>query len=910
MAGVHIDGRLHEVDENQNLLHVALSLGYDLPYFCWHPALGSVGACRQCAVKQFRNEEDEKAGKGKLVMACMTAASEGTRISIADQEARAFRAAVVEWLMVNHPHDCPVCDEGGECHLQDMTVMTGHDYREYRFLKRTHRNQYLGPFINHEMNRCIACYRCVRFYRDFAGGRDLEVLGAHDQVYFGRKEEGTLESEFAGNLVEVCPTGVFTDKSLKRHYTRKWDLTTAPSVCVHCSLGCNTLPGERYRSLRRIRARYHGEVNGYFLCDRGRYGYEFVNDDARVRVPLLPRGPEEPARETGREEALRRVRPWLERGERVIGIGSPRATLESNFALRTLVGPERFFQGVDAETAAVEARALELLRTAPLRTPALRELEKADAILVVGEDVSDTAPLVALALRQAIRRKAVIRAGRLGLPAWQDMAIRELMQRNTGPLYLLAAAPTRLDGAATRAHRALPEEIARLALAVAHELDPSAPTVAGLAGEDRSLAAEIARELREAERPVIVSGTGLRSVEVVEAAAAVAVALGAARKETGTLLYAFDECNSLGTAILGGKPLDRAFEAVADGAADTVIVLENDLYRRADPGRVDRFLAGASHVVVLDHSAHATGARAEVLLPAAAFPEGDGTLVNNEGRAQRSYQVFVPEGDVRESWRWLRDLMAAAHRSEASEWTHLDPVTAALAAAVPAFGAVPLAAPPASFRMAGARIPRQPARYSGRTSMLANVSVHEPAPPDDPDSPLSFTMEGFEGEPPPALLTHLWAPGWNSVQSVNKFQIEVDGPLRGGDPGVRLLEPAAGTGSFSYPEPPDPVRRDAGEFRVVRLHHVFGSEELSVRSPGVAERAPSPYLAINPADAEALGVADGDPLRAVVAGTERTLPARLVDGFPRGAVGVPVGLPGLPHPGAGTRLALARGGAS
>ncbi len=147
-------------------------------------------------------------------MSCMTPATDGTFISIDDSEAKAFRESVVEWLMTNHPHDCPVCEEGGNCHLQDMTVMTGHSFRRYRFTKRTHQNQDLGPFISHEMNRCIACYRCVRYYKDYADGTDLGVYGAHDNVYFGRTESGTLESEFSGNLVEVCPTGVFTDKPI------------------------------------------------------------------------------------------------------------------------------------------------------------------------------------------------------------------------------------------------------------------------------------------------------------------------------------------------------------------------------------------------------------------------------------------------------------------------------------------------------------------------------------------------------------------------------------------------------------------------------------------------------------------------------------------------------------------------
>jgi NADH-quinone oxidoreductase subunit G len=324
MPRIYVDGRAYDVAEGQNLLQACLSLGLDLPYFCWHPVLHSVGACRQCAVKQFKDENDQR---GKIVMACMTPASEGTRISIDDPQAREFRASIIELLMANHPHDCPVCDEGGECHLQDMTVMTGHVHRRFRFHKRTHRNQDLGPFVAHEMNRCIACYRCVRFYNEYAGGRDLGVFGWHNDVYFGRESDGVLENEFSGNLVEVCPTGVFTDKTLSRHYTRKWDLETAPSICVHCGLGCNIIPGARYGELRRIRNRYNGEVNGYFLCDRGRYGYEFVNSQRRIRAPLVRKSARGGLQPVNSQDALDYGRELLTDGGRVIGIGSPRASL-------------------------------------------------------------------------------------------------------------------------------------------------------------------------------------------------------------------------------------------------------------------------------------------------------------------------------------------------------------------------------------------------------------------------------------------------------------------------------------------------------------------------------------------------------------------------------------------------------
>ena len=181
MATLYIDDKPYVVKPGKNILETCLTLGFDLPYFCWHPSLGSVGACRQCAIKVFKNEEDKT---GRIIMSCMEPVTDKQRISISDTEATAFRANVIEWLMINHPHDCAVCDEGGSCHLQDMTVMTGHTYRRFQYKKRTYQNQNLGPFINHEMNRCIQCYRCVRFYRDYAGGHDLEAFASKDNVYF------------------------------------------------------------------------------------------------------------------------------------------------------------------------------------------------------------------------------------------------------------------------------------------------------------------------------------------------------------------------------------------------------------------------------------------------------------------------------------------------------------------------------------------------------------------------------------------------------------------------------------------------------------------------------------------------------------------------------------------------------
>lgn len=361
---IEVDGERREVEDGADLLSALIFSGTDVPHFCWHAALGSVGACRLCAVKVHEGPGD---AEGRIEMACMTPAVEGLRVETLDPEAAEMRARVIEWLMVNHPHDCAVCEEGGACHLQDMTVATGHRNRRFRFEKRTHRNQDLGPLLTHEMNRCIACYRCTRFYRGYAGGRDLDVFGAHDRVYFGRAEDGPLESPFAGNLAEICPTGVFNDKGWSTDYARKWDMAASPSVCAGCAVGCNLFAAERDGRVRRVQNRYHGAINGHFLCDRGRFGALHAAGPqltgARVR-----------GAEAEGEAALAAAREAAAKG--AVAVVSARAPLETAYALRELVGEGRLFAATGEHEARTVARMAALLgaRAAPAE---LRELETA-----------------------------------------------------------------------------------------------------------------------------------------------------------------------------------------------------------------------------------------------------------------------------------------------------------------------------------------------------------------------------------------------------------------------------------------------------------------------------------------------------------------------------------------------------
>ena len=877
MATIHVDGKSYEVNGSENLLQACLSLGLDIPYFCWHPSLGSVGSCRQCAVTQYANPEDTR---GRLVMSCMTPASDNSFISIEDKEATEFRASIVEFLMTNHPHDCPVCEEGGHCHLQDMTVMTGHDRRRYRFTKRTHYNQELGSFIAHEMNRCIACYRCVRYYNDYAGGTDFGVYGNASRVYFGRPESGTLESEFSGNLTEVCPTGVFTDKTHSERYNRKWDMQYAPSVCQGCASGCNISPGERYGEIRRVENRFNGEVNQYFLCDKGRFGTGYVNRADRPRQPQF--------RTNGIvttvsvDQALDQVIANIQ-GQKVLGIGSPRASLESNFALRELVGQDNYSTGMSQKEQSLVELAASIMQTEGIYNPGMREIESYDAVLILGEDLTQTAPRMALSVRQAAKNKAKEMAADRRTQDWLAEPVQRIGQDLNSPVYILAATQTRLADIAEGEVVASPNDIARLGFAVAACVNGE--TVNGLDDDAKAFAQTIAETLKAAKKPLIIAGTSLQDASIMEAAAQLAQNLGG----NAGLSLVVPEVNSMGLALFGGLSLEQAFAQ----DYDTVIIVENDLYRRLPAVQVDAALAKAKQVIVLDHSETATVAKATTVLSAASFAEGDGTVVSQEGRAQRFYQVYdasyyKPEYAIKESWRWLHAIETGV-KGKAISWTLLDDVIESMVRNVPVLEAIQDVAPDAGYRIHGLKIAREPRRYSGRTAMRAPLDVNEPMQPVDVDSALTFSMEGYVGpETKSALVPFAWAPGWNSPQSWNKFQDKVGGHLKGGDAGVRLFDRLAKRPARSYVTPA-PTVAHPDSFRLVPMHHIFASGEFTVKTPAMESRIPTAAFAVGEQDAIRLNVQNGQQITIQAGETSIRLPVQVIDYLPTGYIGYPVG---------------------
>lgn len=409
------------------------------------------------------------------------------------------------------------------------------------------------------------------------------VYGAHDNLYFGRETDGVFESEFSGNLIEVCPTGIFIDRTHSERYNRKWDMQFAPSVCQQCSVGCNISPGERYGELRRIENRYHGEINHYFLCDRGRFGHGYVNREDRPRQPW-----QRVVLETGQEKnildvdgALDLAANALRECKRIIGIGSPRASVEANFSLKQWLGADNFFSGTSAAKQALVEQALAILQNTPARTPSLRDMERADAILVLGEDVTQTAPRIALALRQAVKNKGLQMAAANKISEWQAEGVKDITQHEKSPLFIASFADTRLDDVAETSARLAGDDIARLGFAVAHEIDSSAPAVSHLSDEQSRLARRIAGALLAAEKPLVVSGTGCASMAIMQASANVAAALHAKGRKAEIALCQ-PEVNSVGVAMLGGDSVEKALALLESGEADGVVVVENDIYRRAD----------------------------------------------------------------------------------------------------------------------------------------------------------------------------------------------------------------------------------------------------------------------------------------------------------------------------------------
>ena len=550
-------------------------------------------------------------------MACMVEAQDGMVVSSTDPDAVELREHVIEWAMTNHPHDCPVCDEGGECQLQEMTVAGGHGVRRYTGKKCTFTNQDLGPFVQQEMNRCITCYRCVRTYRDYCGGTDYGVFGSRNRIQYGRLQEGTLESPFSGNIIDVCPTGVLTSKPF-RFKTRLWDLQEAPSICPHCSLGCATVPGGRYREVQRVKAGINRETNGFFICDRGRFGYDHVNHPERPRQPRIDGQPVaiDEALITARERVAEMAR---EHGPNSVAfLGSSRASFEASALLRdwaVATGSTQLIfeahQGRDFAARTLAARLGEHARS-------LEDIRQSDLIVLFGAEPIAEGPMLALAIRQAAR--------------------------NGGKVVVIDPRPTKLPCAATY-------------LPLAPERLPGVLTALGKGDQssfdahERELIESLIEQLKSAQRPVLVGGADLLGGKGVDALCSAAVELSTEDRTVGVMTLLAGP-NSYGGGLLAGDGpgFDSILDAIQEGTVRALVCLESDPFRDAmDSARGQAALGRLELLVSFDATPSLAAQRADIFLPACANAEMAGSYINNEGRVQAFLPVIDPGLPIRET---------------------------------------------------------------------------------------------------------------------------------------------------------------------------------------------------------------------------------------------------------------------
>jgi NADH-quinone oxidoreductase subunit G len=684
-----IDGQEIQCDAGCTVYEAATGAGIHIPTFCHHEKLVPVGACRMCLV--------EIEGARGLQTSCTTPVREGMVVKVHTSPAAVkARKANLEFLLTNHPLDCPVCDKGGECPLQNQTLQDGPGQSRYVEPKRHKaKRKPLGEFIVIDQERCVLCWRCIRFLDEWAGDHELDLFGRGAETRLETFPGRPLTSKWQGNTIDICPVGALTSRVF-RFEARVWELCNTPSVCPLCAVGCNLVLGEKNNELRRITPRENLDVNDAWLCDRGRFGHAFVDHPDRLTAPLIRRDGElQPATwDEALDLVARRLREIVEfEGPQAVGgLGSARLTNEANYLfqrfLRTVVGTNNV-DHLGRIPAAVT----------PLRS--LPDLERRDLIVLLGFDPGSEAPLVELWIKKAVLRHG---AQVIVVNPWQI----ELAAYGPWLGYQPGGEATLLNGLARALLDAGTE--ARQGAARATNLDEFRSWLRDYnpSPEMRQAAALLA----QARRPILLYGP--RWAGGIDPLANLALLLGGAEvafvPEVANALGALEmgvapdlypgrqpfrdtQVRSRLASFWGGKlsPLDGLdFEGMM--AATREDRLQAMWVVGSDPASECRVASEAlgrlPFLVVQDLFLTDTTQLAEVVLPAASFAEVKGSYVNLTGRLQRLQAALRPPGQARADWAIIADVarrMLDAKRRKAWDFAGPGDILAEIARVVPAY---------------------------------------------------------------------------------------------------------------------------------------------------------------------------------------------------------------------------------
>ncbi|MEE8109923.1 MAG: NADH-quinone oxidoreductase subunit NuoG [bacterium] len=677
MPTVTIDGKTIEVEPGTTIIQAADALGIYIPRFCYHPKLSVVAQCRQCMV-EIQQPAPPPGAPPRPFTACSTPVGDGMVVSTTSEVAVQAQKAVVEFLLINHPLDCPICDQGGECPLQDITMGFGESLTRNEFLRRTYPKVDISPFIEPEMNRCIHCTRCIRFSEEIDGASEFGFVDRGDRTLVDVYHDlvVSVKSTVSGNVIDLCPVGALTNKPY-RFKARVWEMEETETPCLLCPVQCASKVWTRENDIKRVTAGHNEAVNECWICDAGRWGMEFVGSAGRPKAPMIGRG--QKRAEAAWEEAAFRTADSLRRirethgPEAIAGIGGARSTNEAAYLFQKLLRGVLGTNHVDARTHPLDTAATDALvrtRGYPGLSLGFEDLEEAPSAFLIGSDLFYEHPILALRLRKALKagKKLV-----LAHPRRVSLNVPETVRLQYAP----GADRALLLGL----WAALKEQRADLSVPPGADAPPGdLAEAAGVSPDDLRRSAEI---VGGDDGCVLLMGPGVGDPSAASLFAALEAALPEARggylhtapnlegaMDMGCLPYAFPGYRPVGedrdlseASVLRypewrGLDTDGILAAAREGRIKALYLLGADPLRdMPDPQAVREALGKLELLIVQDALPNLCSRFADITLPSRTATEMEGT-VTGVGRHVQPLRVAVqPHPGTRPEWEVLQELI-------------------------------------------------------------------------------------------------------------------------------------------------------------------------------------------------------------------------------------------------------------
>ena len=633
MLEIEIDGKVLQVNDGSTVMDAAAQAGSYIPHFCYHKKLSIAANCRMCLVQV------EKAPKP--LPACATPVTNGMKVWTHSEAAVKAQKGVMEFLLINHPLDCPICDQGGECQLQDLAVGYGDSSSRYQEEKRVVLNKNLGSLVATDMTRCINCTRCVRFTQEIAGAMELGQAFRGEHAEIMPFVEKTVDSELSGNIIDLCPVGALTSKPF-RFSARTWEMSRRKSVSPHDSLGSNLIVQVKHDTVKRVLPLENEAINECWLSDKDRFSYEALDSDERLTRPMIRQGGE--WQEVDWQTALEFVANGLKSIAREHGAASVGALLSPHSTLEELHLAQKLMRGLGSENIDSRLRQCDFSADAnrsgaPWLGMPVAGVADLSRLLVIGSFLRKDHPLLAQRVRQAAKRG--LRVSYVG-PNAEDWLLPVRSRALVAPAGMVG-------------------ELAGVAGALAAAVsEPISEALAGfVAGAAISPAAQaIADDLASGNQTAVWLGN--LAVQHPDAASIQLLAQEIARLAEGSFGIIGEAANSVGAHVAGAVPRANGLNAGAmlDSPLAAYLVLGAEAeFDFADPVKTRKALEQAGLVVSLSaFRSRAALDYADAMLPIAPFTETAGTFVNCEGRVQSFYGVVKPLGETRPGWKVLRVL--------------------------------------------------------------------------------------------------------------------------------------------------------------------------------------------------------------------------------------------------------------